>query len=226
MDYASLATKYVGETAAAYEQRRDQDEKWRSEEEAASELLRWVKRGAITLDVPVGTGRLLKHMKARHFRVHGLDISPDMLAVAQAQADANGLNARLGLGDIRHIPFADDYFDLVTCLRFLNWVDARGVEQAVSELARVSRDKLLLGIRYLPPPAEIRRHSWPMVRLSMRAMGASRRRERRSGLCFHEKDFVHRLFERLGLAIVDERAIERALDGTDYVFFLLSKPAS
>jgi hypothetical protein len=36
MDYASLATKYVGETAAAYEQRRDQDEKWRSEEEAAS----------------------------------------------------------------------------------------------------------------------------------------------------------------------------------------------
>jgi ubiquinone/menaquinone biosynthesis C-methylase UbiE len=223
MDYASLATKYIGETAAAYEQRRDQDRKWHSEEEAASELLRWVKRGARTLDVPVGTGRLLKHMRARHFEVHGLDISPDMLAVAQAQADSVGMNARLGLGDIRHIPFADDSFDVVTCLRFLNWVDADGVEQAVTELARVSRDKLMLGIRYLSPPDEIRRHTWPMVRLSMRAMGASRRRERRSGLCFHERGFVHRLFNRLGLAIVEERIIERALDGTDYVFFLLGK---
>lgn len=223
MDFARLATKYVGRTAAYYEQRRDQGRKWRAEDEAAGELLRQVDRGARALDIPVGTGRLLTNMSARGFHAHGLDVSPDMLAIAKARADAIGMEIELDVADIRNIPFKDGTFDLVTCLRFLNWVDADGMEQAVKELARVSSDKLLLGIRYLPPIDEVKQSPWPMVRRGMRAIGAPRRRMRRTGLCFQHKSFIYGLFERLGLEIVKARHIERRIDGTDYVFFLLSK---
>lgn len=221
MDFAKLATKYAGQTAADYERRREQGSKWRAEDEAADELLREVDRGARALDIPVGTGRLLAHMKARGFDAHGLDVSSDMLAIASARAGAIGKQVELGFADIRNIPFEDDYFDLVSCLRFLNWVDADGVEQAVKELTRVSRDKLLLGIRYLPPLNEVVHGPRPIVRLGMRAIGAPRRRERRTGLSFQHKRFIEELFDRLGLAVVKSRLIERRMDGTDYVFFLL-----
>jgi len=223
MDYATLATKYVGDTAARYQQRRDQDSKWRAEDEAAAELLGRIAMGARALDVPVGTGRLLPFMNARAFDAYGLDISPDMLALANNRAAALGMKIKLGLGDIRDIPFDDDHFDFVSCLRFLNWVDHEGVTQAVRELARVSRDKLLLGVRYLPPVHEIKRHRWPLVRLGMRALGAPNHVERRTGLCFQHKSFISDLFETLGLQILVQRHIERRIDGTDYVFFLLRK---
>jgi SAM-dependent methyltransferase len=222
MDFAALAKKYVGATAAGYEQHREQGEKWRAEDEAAGELLREVDLGARALDVPVGTGRLLAHLKARRFDVHGLDASSDMLAIARGRANTLGKRVELRLADIRTIPYQDDYFDIVTCLRFLNWVDAKGVEQVVEEVARVSRGKLLLGIRYLPPLKEVVQGPQPLVRLGMRVLGAPRRRERRSGLRFQQKSFIEGLFKRLGLAVVRTRLIERRFDGTDYVFFLLS----
>ena len=223
MDFATLATKYVGHTASLYEGRRDGDSKWHAEEEAAAELLQEVRRGARTLDIPVGTGRLLSHLKARRFAAHGIDVSPDMLAIARARADAVNTKVELGIGDIRAIPFDDGHFELVTCLRFLNWIDAEGVEQAVRELARVTSDKLLLGIRYLTPIDELKRGDSPVVCLGMRVLGLTGLRARRHGLYFHDKAFVDGLFERVGFEIISAQHIERRFDGTDYVFFLLKK---
>ena len=222
MDFARLATKYVGPAAAHYEEIRV-GSKWRAEEEAAEALLREVDSGARALDIPVGTGRLLPHLKARRFEAHGLDVSPDMLAIARTRADATGTQIELGIGDIRNIQFEDGYFDLVTCLRFLNLIDAEAVEQAVNELARVTSDKLLLGIRYLPPLNELKSDRLPIVRLGMRAVGLPHLHAHINGLFYHRKSFVDGLFERVGLKIVEARYIERRIDGTDYVFFLLRK---
>ena len=146
-----------------------------------------------------------------------------MLALAKARAAVTGTRIELGIGDIRDIPFKDGSFDLVSCLRFLNWVDAEGVQQAVRELARVSGDKLLLGIRYFPPLSELKRYPFSMVRLGMRALGVAHVHAYRTGLRFQHKSFIDGLFERLGLEIVKERLVERRIDGTDYVFFLLRK---
>jgi ubiquinone/menaquinone biosynthesis C-methylase UbiE len=223
LDFTSLAKKYVGNTASGYEDFRARSLKWCVEEEAARELLDEVAIGSRSLDVPVGTGRLLPHIKARQFDAHGLDVSPDMLAIAQEQADDADMDIELRLGDIREIPFSDGHFDLVTCLRFLNWIDEEGVEEVVTELARVSSDKVLLGIRYLPPPDEVIRRPSPVVRLAMRAMGAPQSFGDRHGLKFHQKQFLESLFERLDLDIIRMRLIERRLDGTDYAFFMLRK---
>jgi SAM-dependent methyltransferase len=223
LDFTSLAAKYVGNTAAGYEDHRARSSKWLAEEEAARELLGEVAIGTRSLDVPVGTGRLLPHIKARQFDAHGLDVSRDMLAIAQKQADDTGMNIELGVGDIRAIPFDDGCFELVTCLRFLNWIEEKGLEEVVTELARVSSDKLLLGIRYLPPADELVRRRSPIMRLGMRAMGAPQLFGDRHGLKFHRKQSLELLFERLDLEIIKTRHIERRLDGTDYAFFLLRK---
>ena len=226
MDFNSLATKYVGDAATAYDARRAPSCKWRAEEDAARELLSLVPRGSRMLDVPIGTGRLLPHIKAHRFEAHGLDVSHDMLALAQARATATDTQVSLGLGDIRNIPFEDEHFDLVSCVRFLNLIDRAGVDEVVTELTRVTRDRLLLGIRYLPSFDALTRGPSPKVRLCMRALGATRLIAHRRCLYFHPRSFIEHLFERLGLEITMERHIEGRLDGTDYAFFLLRKRQS
>jgi SAM-dependent methyltransferase len=222
MDFANLAIKYRGPVATGYEERRV-GRKWSAENEAVKHLIEQVAFGAKTLDVPVGTGRMLPFLKARGAQVYGLDVSPDMLAIAQANADAIGVSAQLGIGDIRQIPFDDGTFDLVSCLRFLNWIDTDDLKYVVGELVRVSRGRLLLGVRYLPVLSDLPRNEQAAVRFVMRTFGVQRFLANRSGLVIHRKSDVEQLFDSLNLAIVEARVVERRCDGTDYVFFLLER---
>ena len=222
MDFANLATRYQGPVAAQYEEVRA-GRKWSAENQAVEQLLKHVALGSKVLDVPVGTGRLLPFLDARRAQVYGLDVSPDMIALARASADAIGMSAQLGIGDIRQIPFDDGAFDLVTCLRFLNWIDTAYLQQVVGELARVSRGKLLLGVRYIPDFTELLRDRRAAIRLAMRTSGIAWLLASRSGLVNHRKSVIEQLFETLSLDILEARVVERRCDGTDYVFFLLQK---
>lgn len=67
-----------------------------------------------------------------------------MLTVAHTYSDSIGATIQLAKGDIRRIPFPDNSFDLATCLRFLNWIDTPKLQGVMGELARVSRDKILI----------------------------------------------------------------------------------
>ncbi len=222
MDFETLSTKYVGTVASGYELERAGG-KWVAEQEAVEQLLRHVREGARTLDIPVGTGRLVSFAKENGYDAYGLDASPDMLAEASAYAEEIGAKIQLRLGDIRNIDFPDDHFDLVTCLRFLNWIDGAGVGQAVRELVRVSRDKLLIGIRYLAPYDELGFDGRDIGRRAMRFIRFPQYRAKRWGLVFHEKTFVDGLFTSLRLKVIESRHVERRSDGTDYVFYMLQK---
>lgn len=225
MDFGNLSTKYLGGAASNYESERVGN-KWQSEHAAVEQLLSHVGEGAKVLDIPVGTGRLIPYYKSRGFKAYGLDISADMLAESRARAEAISAKIQLAQGDIRAIPFDDGFFDLVVCLRFLNWIDKRGVEKAVAELARVSRRNLLIGIRYLTPFADLGVQLSSPARLAMRLIGFPQNRARRWGLVYHDKSFIDNLFSKAGLEVVEKRHVERRLDGTDYVFFLLKKAGS
>ena len=222
MDFGNLSTKYLGSAAANYESERA-GKKWHSEHAAVEQLLDHVEEGSRVLDIPVGTGRLIPYHKSRSFEVYGLDASPDMIAEARNYAAELSLDLKLVEGDIRSIPFEDGFFDLVVCLRFLNWIDKHGVEQAVAELARVSRRHVLIGIRYLTPFTDLGLRLSSPVRLGMRLIGFPQNRAHRWGLVYHDKDFIENLFRKVGLEVVEARHVERRLDGTDYVFFLLRK---
>lgn len=90
------------------------------------------------LDVGCGHGNTaLAAARAGAKRVVGLDLTPELLAVARQRSAAEGLDIDWQEGDAEDLPFADDAFDVVTST--LAVIFAPHPEQAAGELARVCR---------------------------------------------------------------------------------------
>lgn len=92
---------------------------------------------ALCLDLACGTGDLVTRLHRRYpaSRVVGVDLSPEMLAIARARSGGDGVSFELG--DMSALRFADHSVDLVTggyALR--NAPDIRG---ALREIRRVLR---------------------------------------------------------------------------------------
>lgn len=87
-----------------------------------------------TLEVALGTGLNLPHYPP-DVRLTGLDLSPEMLAIAKARAESLGRAIAIEEGDAQNLPFADSSFDTVVCTYALCSVldDAA----AIAEMKRV-----------------------------------------------------------------------------------------
>ena len=79
------------------------------------------------LDLGTGTGRVLR-LAGHHARTAiGIDNSRDMLAMARANLDREGLrNCQVRHADMYRIPFASDRFDLVTANMLIRYADEPG----------------------------------------------------------------------------------------------------
>jgi 2-polyprenyl-3-methyl-5-hydroxy-6-metoxy-1,4-benzoquinol methylase len=93
------------------------------------------------LDVGCGEGVVLRHLDRRlqGVSVIGLDVDGTGLRVAQSQNTVS-----LVQGSVYDLPFASGSFDLVLCCEVLEHVERP--EVAMAELARVSRDRVLLSV--------------------------------------------------------------------------------
>lgn len=87
-----------------------------------------------TLEVAIGTGLNLPHYAAG-VRITGVDLSTEMLAVAEARAQALELQISLKEADAQDLPFEDRSFDTVVCTYALCSVPDEAV--AVLEMRRV-----------------------------------------------------------------------------------------
>jgi ubiquinone/menaquinone biosynthesis C-methylase UbiE len=76
--------------------------------------------GAAVLDVGTGPGRLVMQIARRRpdLTVSGVDLSPDMIDLAQRHAQRSGLAERIALraGDVAALPYPDRSFDLIVWL--------------------------------------------------------------------------------------------------------------
>jgi SAM-dependent methyltransferase len=70
------------------------------------------KGGERVLDMACGTGRHAHELARRGHEVVGVDISPDLLAIAEADAEAESLSASFLAADLRELDF-DAEFDIV-----------------------------------------------------------------------------------------------------------------
>jgi SAM-dependent methyltransferase len=70
------------------------------------------KGGERVLDMACGTGRHSHELARRGFEVVGVDISPDLLAIAEADAESESLATSFVAADLRKLEF-DGEFDLV-----------------------------------------------------------------------------------------------------------------
>jgi ArsR family transcriptional regulator len=136
-DHAEVARAYFGENAADWDTIRALHVAEGSVESAILETIGNRQFDSL-LDLGTGTGRLLELFAPLYARAIGVDASPAMLAVARANLDRAGLtNAQVRLGDIQHLPFGRNSFDVVTIHQVLHYLDEP--ERAIAEAARVLR---------------------------------------------------------------------------------------
>jgi len=67
-----------------------------------------------TLEVAIGTGLNLP-LYPPTVRLTGVDITPEMLALARRRSNDVGVRVNLAEGDAQALPFKDDVFDTVVC---------------------------------------------------------------------------------------------------------------
>ena len=111
---------------------------WR-ESAAFLKLLRHVPTGGSVLDIACGTGRYTELLLSHGFRVGGVDISPEMLEFARVRAGGNPNLLFLQNGDAEKLPFEDQQFDGVTCMRLFHRVPPGPRQQMLREVKRVGR---------------------------------------------------------------------------------------
>lgn len=90
-------------------------------------------RGRI-LEVAIGTGRNLSYYP-KQLAVTGIELSPEMLAIARKRAADLGRDVELREGDAADLPFPDATFDTVSCVLALCSIP--DPERAVGEMHRV-----------------------------------------------------------------------------------------
>lgn len=90
------------------------------------------------LDVGTGTGRMLELFSPRIGHGQGVDLSPDMLAVARANLERSGVaNCDVRQADMYRLPFPAGSFDAVTIHQVLHFVDHPG--PVIAEASRILR---------------------------------------------------------------------------------------
>jgi ubiquinone/menaquinone biosynthesis C-methylase UbiE len=95
--------------------------------------------GECLLDIGCGTGMMALRIAARYpsCTVHGIDISPKMIAVARREAETQDLAVDFRVGSITHLPYPDAFFDVVITNIMYHHLDLAEKQQAVAEIARV-----------------------------------------------------------------------------------------
>ncbi|MES2306320.1 MAG: methyltransferase domain-containing protein [Gemmatimonadota bacterium] len=126
--------------------------------------------GQSVLDVACGTGNLAIPAASAGARVTGVDIAPNLIAAARAEARAAGVPVQFDVGDVELLPYADQQFD-ATITMFGAMFGARP-DRVAAELLRVTRsggriamanwmpsgfvvDLLRAHTAIVPPPAEL-----------------------------------------------------------------------
>lgn len=137
--------------APGYDEEMDFFERWIT----GTEHRGWACSRAIgaTLEVGIGTGLNLPHYPIG-LNLTGLDLSPEMLALARIRAQHEGRGLELLEGDAQDLPFPDELFDTVVCTYALCSVpdDARVVREMGRVLKPGGRLILVDHVRSTFPP--------------------------------------------------------------------------
>jgi SAM-dependent methyltransferase len=112
-----------------------------------------IKPGQDVLDVATGTGNVAVRAAAAGAQVVGLDLTPELLAIAHVRGERLGVAIEWIEGDAEELPFADERFDHV--------LSAFGVQfaprhrEAAHELARVLRPGGSVGLVNWTPAGQV-----------------------------------------------------------------------
>jgi SAM-dependent methyltransferase len=129
------------------------------------------------LDLATGTGYAARRLKRQYpnAEVIGVDASPEMVAIARHNAEAEDLEIRFEVGDAAKLSFDDASFDLVV---------SQNAPPFCDEMLRLlrPRGKALLVYSFGGPWVEL---AWSPVARRLERSGASHARGKRAGFGFY-----------------------------------------
>jgi len=145
---AAVREERAAEAAAYFKANAAEWERIRAlhapDKDVEAAIVRHIARAPIEnlLDAGTGTGRMLELLSPHVKRAVGLDVSPEMLAIARDRLmQGNIAQCQVRLGDTYRLPFPDGGaltgFDAVLFHQVLHYLDDPGA--AVAEAARVMR---------------------------------------------------------------------------------------
>jgi SAM-dependent methyltransferase len=211
MNFDRLAESYTGNAASSYDALREGRPDWIGEQAAAEKLFGFLPRGAVLVDIPVGTGRFLPLYQKHGFKVSGFDISKDMLREAGLKAGLLDFPCQLEKADIRRIPLPTKTADVAICVRFLNWVEFEGLANVLAELERVSRFAIIAGLRVWSEGPSWR-NSFDRGRATLRHW--------LDGQHLHSRSSVETLLTDMGFDILETVSILPQPAKPEYLFLL------
>jgi len=114
------------------------------------------------LEAGCGTGRFLTNLAKKGYAVHGADISPHMLTIAYEKSKNQLHNISVYRTDIQRLPFRDNTFDFVYCIRVMNQLPSKTYAlKSLLELCRVCKKHGTILLEYV--------NSWGISRFSRKS---------------------------------------------------------
>jgi ubiquinone/menaquinone biosynthesis C-methylase UbiE len=148
-------TNYDPRKAHAYQHRKVH--KHANEMKLLDRAFALIPKDHTVLDVPCGGGRVFLRLAERGYKVRGADLSDNMIAYAQENADKAGLGITVEKQDIEALSFADQSVDTIVCFRLFQHFPTPAIRQrAVSEICRVARQYVVMS--YFSP------YSWTQAK--------------------------------------------------------------
>lgn len=100
------------------------------------------------LDIPCGTGRIFPVLFSKDIHVTGADLSLEMMQVAKSKFREVKLKDGFIRCDAVSLPFTDGRFDAVFSIRFLFHLPVDIRRRALKEIARISRQWVIVDYRH------------------------------------------------------------------------------
>lgn len=142
------ASKYYGDVAKGYDDKRESSQKWKEEQEIIEDMLSKVTEGSWVLDIPCGTGRFFDVYAKRRLMVRAADISTDMLEIASKKAKDTRY-IQLFQGNVLNLDGLDDKCnDVAVMVRLTRYLTPAQCQIALVNLMRVTRQKIIFTARY------------------------------------------------------------------------------
>lgn len=136
-------TNYDARKAGIYQHRKAG--KHASELKLITRTFAQIPQNLEVIDLPCGGGRVFMHLASLGYKVRAGDLSPEMIKIAQKNADEAGLNMTVDHADVEALSYADKSIDAIVCFRLFQHFPTPAIRQrAVSEMCRVAKQYVVM----------------------------------------------------------------------------------
>lgn len=149
------------EAAETYDKIRFKNLKGRladkKEKKIIGKLLSDLPEGRLVLDLACGTGRITEFLLSKGYRAWGVDISQEMLKVAQKRLSSFGESVNFRQADAEDLPFEDKFFDSATCIKLMGHIPPKTRIKILQDIKRVTKGPFVVAYYISDPIANIKR---------------------------------------------------------------------